>query len=222
MALDPAIASEHRRAAFVRWSMYVAIALDSLFVAFSLVRYPLLDSSEEHAAEVKLFFMFRWPLLPLIAVSWWVWLHRAYLNLKLFGYGKIDEGPNWIIGCWFVPIVNLFVPFMVVRELWLRSENGNTTDRFRDPKTPAAVGWWWGMFLVGGFLTRWLWNLASADWEETAWLAPLFTVFALSASIAAGALAASVVGKIDSFQIRVATKTAPSPPSVLVGPDPVP
>lgn len=53
------------------------------------------------------------------AVFFLMWLHRSSSNLTAFGYWKSrGYSPAWAVGSFFVPIVNLFVPYQTTKYVW--------------------------------------------------------------------------------------------------------
>jgi hypothetical protein len=67
------------------------------------------------------------------------WLHQAYSNLSLTGTKKTKYSPEWAVGCWFVPFVNVGLPLVVVSELWGRSSAGNTVEALQGKRAPILV-----------------------------------------------------------------------------------
>ncbi len=56
-------------------------------------------------------------LLVLIAtiIVFLIWEHRSNSNLRPLGVPRPEFSSGWAVGSWFVPIVNLVVPFQIVR-----------------------------------------------------------------------------------------------------------
>ena len=71
-----------------------------------------------------------------------IWMHRAYRNLPALGEQGMHWSPAWAAGGWFIPFVNLAVPYLVMRDLW---------SRFGDAR--ALPQQWWTA-AVGGLLLR--------------------------------------------------------------------
>ena len=92
-------------------------------------------------------------LVLITGFLWLRWLHRAYSNLGAVGHRTSRFTPGWAVGYWFVPIVNLWRPYHVHRDLAARSRAGNalTEDEVRAAKTPL-VDRWWTTWIVGGLL----------------------------------------------------------------------
>jgi hypothetical protein len=72
------------------------------------------------------------------------WQHLAVRTAKMLG---LEPGttPGWAVAWWFVPLANLYDPYLVMRGLW-RCLGGT-------PKRTAAVSAWWTAWVLGG--TAW-------------------------------------------------------------------
>jgi hypothetical protein len=114
-----------------------------------------------------------------------VWIYRAYANLPALDANEIQFTPGWAVGWFFVPIMNLFRPYQVVRELWNESDPNRFTlsgQVLGEPASGAIVGWWWGLRIVSGVLGQVIFRM-SGEAETIDGLLALSYV-----SIAAGAL----------------------------------
>jgi len=81
------------------------------------------------------------------------WFFRAYKNLRRLGVGNMRYGDGWAIGSWFVPILSLVRPKQMANDIWRGSERGvETSTQWRLVDVPSLVHWWWGLFLIQGFL----------------------------------------------------------------------
>jgi hypothetical protein len=70
-----------------------------------------------------------------------LWLWRARVNVEVLSpTSPHARSRGWVWGGWLVPVVSLWFPFQVVRDvLRVRSHH---------PASGSRVGWWWGMFLT--------------------------------------------------------------------------
>lgn len=81
------------------------------------------------------------------------WFFRAYKNLQRLGVQNLRYGTDWAIGSWFVPILSLVRPKLIANDIWRGSERGaEVSTQWRLGYVPSLVHWWWGLFLVQGFL----------------------------------------------------------------------
>ena len=92
-------------------------------------------------------------LLNLVsAVYWLMWTYRAYDNLRRVGSKQTDMTPGWVVGWWFVPFANLWMPYKIMREISARSELGN--DYALENGTLSGIVEWWFLFIVSSVLDR--------------------------------------------------------------------
>lgn len=83
------------------------------------------------------------------AIVFLLWLHRSASNLTAFGYWKSQGySPAWAVGSFFVPIVNLFVPYQATKYVWQKKVVPQILNLFRSqPRHPGsfppggAFGW---------------------------------------------------------------------------------
>jgi Domain of unknown function (DUF4328) len=76
-----------------------------------------------------------------------MWLHRSLSNVQAFGYNQRDHSPAWAVGSFFIPFVNLVVPFKATREAWEKSVPPDD-NFFSVPSPPATFAAWWTFWLA--------------------------------------------------------------------------
>lgn len=77
------------------------------------------------------------------------WTYRANLNCRGFGARDMEFTPGWSIGFYFIPIMNLYRPYLAMREIWTVSDN--PLDWQDEPGGPL-LAWWWTLWLVSSVL----------------------------------------------------------------------
>lgn len=80
----------------------------------------------------------------LCVVSFCVWIHRLYRNLPALGAAQLRFSPRWAVGGWFVPILNLWRPYQVMREIWQQTL----------AQPVGVLGWWWAAWLISNFVSN--------------------------------------------------------------------
>jgi hypothetical protein len=60
-----------------------------------------------------------------------VWQFRAASAARALGFGA-RRSPGWGVGCWFVPIVNFWMPYQAIRDCLPPG----------DPHRPLVLRWW--------------------------------------------------------------------------------
>lgn len=128
----------------------------------------------------------------LTAVLFLRWLHLAVRTAKMLG---LDPGttPAWAVAWWFIPLAQLYDPYLVVRGL-RRSLGGA-------PKTGAAVTAWWTAWVLGGF-AWWVqaYLFATLDSDPLLLTSALLAGFAAHVILTLGALLCMVViGQIQNL-----------------------
>ena len=64
-----------------------------------------------------------WLIAYIVAAAFFfLWLHRAFKNLVHLEVINTKFSPGWAIGCWFVPLANLVIPYQAMKELWKTSD----------------------------------------------------------------------------------------------------
>ncbi len=79
-----------------------------------------------------------------------MWFHRVSRNLKPLGVCDQQHSPGWAVGSWFVPFANLFVPYRIAREIWLKSDNDANEYGFLNTEStvPGFMSLWWGFWII--------------------------------------------------------------------------
>ncbi len=73
------------------------------------------------------------------------WLHRARVNLERAGVLGFSRSSGWVIGVWFIPFVNLVMPYWIVAEI---ADASDHRSRWWRPAGDAVsgrgllIGWW--------------------------------------------------------------------------------
>src|SRR6185503_4209614 len=93
-----------------------------------------------------------------------IWIYRAHRNLPAIGIRKPRYSPAWAVGWFFVPILNLFRPYDVVKELWKESnpdvgisdtflKHYSSTTKPYSSKS-VLIGLWWGFWIASAVVAR--------------------------------------------------------------------
>jgi hypothetical protein len=161
---------------------------DSRFTDFTAVFTPL-----PSYAKLAL-------LIP-TAIVFLTWIRAAYGNLRLAGSGGTDSTPGWAVGCFLVPVVNLYRPYQFVRELWLRSADANAqVGRRAGEKGPWMVQVWWAALVYSG-LTVWIgYPLSFLDTLEGLLVTNWILIGACLVHILAGTLVIRIILFVDRKQ----------------------
>ena len=86
------------------------------------------------------------------AVTFIQWFRRAYFNLHQ-RVNHLSQTEGWAAGSWFVPIVSLYRPYQIMKELYqetkaLLTKNGLNNENI----STSSLGWWWTLWVISSFL----------------------------------------------------------------------
>lgn len=79
-----------------------------------------------------------------------VWSHRAYKNLYAFGLQGLSFSPLFVVVSYFIPLLNILFPFLILREIWKGSDpDFQAQDRsWKKRPTPLFLWVWWIALLL--------------------------------------------------------------------------
>lgn len=89
-----------------------------------------------------------------------MWFRRAYFNLHQ-KVQTLSYSESWAAGSWFVPFVNLYRPFQIMKELYQETKQ-YITDRDTYTEidlTTKFLGLWWTLWIVNGIFGQVNWRL---------------------------------------------------------------
>lgn len=88
-------------------------------------------------------------------VAFCTWLFEAGRNLRALGVGDLRWSEESRVLWFFVPVADLLLPLLGVRELWRASADPQRSGSWRTGSVSALVGAWWLMWVVSGGLAWW-------------------------------------------------------------------
>jgi len=127
------------------------------------------------------------------------WIFRANRNARALGAEGMRFTPGWSVGWYFVPIMSLWRPFQVMREIWQASaQPGN----WQGVQTPPLLGWWWAMYLISQILAQIAYRMSeNIESMDDAMLTSIVTLSANLTAMVLDVLAFQLVAKIAANQI---------------------
>jgi hypothetical protein len=154
------------------------------------------------------------------AVVFLMWLHRSVSNLTSFGYWKSQGySPAWSVGSFFVPIVNLFVPYQAVKQLWQNSRPAVSQPFSFSSSSPGFFPAWWGFWLASNFATNIHFRMSGREAPHEATV--IVGIVSEVLSIAAAGFAIEVIKEIDRRQEETIQHVTPNAHLPVPPPPPV-
>ena len=198
----------------------ISLLAEALSVPFRLTDDQELGSNLMGAAIVlimSLFALLRLIIYLTTGVFFSMWLYRAYKNLRAFNpWRPLDSSPGWAVGSFFVPFVNLIVPYRAVKEVWQKSGLLDE-ELLSEPSPPALFPAWWLFWLLAAFSGN-ISMRVSFNENVSESTATMIAMVASVLSIVAAVFAYLVVDAIDKRQEETSGKlnlgkfTGPPPP----------
>ncbi len=105
-------------------------------------------SNTEIVATINMIFFF------LFFVTFLMWFYRAYSNLSL-RVNNLSSEPRWTVIFWFIPILFLYKPFVLMKELFVETNNYANDAKYvdEDSFSTSFLGWWWAAFVLSRILS---------------------------------------------------------------------
>lgn len=224
------------------WCVYVSLGLMAIVLVARLVTALDLHSVVTGGGDIvaKHRDYSRWVgvhgfLLVLSAVVFVGWFFQAYKNLRRLGVQKLRHGDGWAIGAWFVPILSLVRPKQMANEIWRGSERGaEVSNGWRLVPVPSLLHWWWGLFLLQGFLLYFGQTMTQDGYDKLSRFGELSNGFSQIktgtvadvigdlAGIAAAVLAILVVSQVTERENEIRSEAIANAPPVPVYAPPAP
>ncbi len=210
MDVVEAFRTQSSRARLVAWLLGICAALAAASVASGVAQYALLEraaagglsEAEANANDVRQGAVAIVQLLGVVVtgVAWCRWAHRAHANLALMGHGRSLHTPAAAVYSWFIPILNLYRPYQVTKELWLRSRDGNTVVEVRGQPGPGILAAWWAAWIVTSVMGQYVFRASQAKTIPELQSATVLSGISDVTDLVAALLALAVVRRIDAYQ----------------------
>lgn len=167
-----------------------------------------------------------------LVVAFLVWLHRVAKNVPALGNAKsqVQYTPGLAVGSFFIPFVNLVIPYKAIREIWEKSDPSIRSEEnamfASPPSAPPLLLFWWIVWIVSNFLSNIVLRLQFDSTHDTGDFVNGLDIVSDLANILAAVLAIMVVRNIDRRQAARArhvtyTLNIPPPPPVFRQPPPM-
>lgn len=143
--------------------LWIVLALEIGNLASNFFQYDLLQTAasggeitDEAAAANDLrqqMMAILYTIAYIVSVTTFIlWFRRAYNNLHQRAmYLSYSEG--WAAGSWFVPILNLYRPYQIMKEMYTETRHLLQSKGFPEISLSAKLlGWWWALWIASRFV----------------------------------------------------------------------
>ena len=106
-------------------------------------------------------------------VTFIMWFRRAYYNIGL-RVNDLLYADGWAAGAWFIPVINLYMPFQIMRDLYKLTEKYMTLcmkEPYKGNLKTNYVNLWWTLwimsFIINYLSVKVVWNVEDINTTST-------------------------------------------------------
>lgn len=148
-----------QRAKYATLLIWAVLAMDIISIVSYMFQYNLIrdagnggtittETAEANDNRVQIIAIVYLVIFIISAITFILWFRRAYFNLHL-KTKTLTFLEGWAAGAWFVPIVNLYRPYQIMKELYDKTiELLNQKGLLLNTMTTRFLGWWWTFWIL--------------------------------------------------------------------------
>jgi hypothetical protein len=170
--------------------------LSALAILFQWMRG--FDPKQTGAAEAAVV-MVQFLLYIVTGIVALPWIYLANANARALGASDMMVSPGWAVGWFFVPLMNLVMPYLMMRELWKASAKPKD---WQLEYAPPLILLWWVLWVAAGISGLIAFQLTFQPEDEAAAAADYAYFLSDLCFIPASLLFASLIGRIQAMQRR--------------------
>jgi hypothetical protein len=129
------------------------------------------------------------------------WFYRANANARAMGADGLMGSPGLSVAWFFIPILFLFMPFIVMRDTWKASA---TPRDWQGQPTEPLLGFWWTAMLVTHLAASLSFRLWMSEGYDVVGAVAMLDLVSNGAGIVANLLCIAVMQKIQALQVSPA------------------
>lgn len=129
------------------------------------------------------------------SVTFIQWFRRAYYNLGQ-RIGSLNHSDHWAALAWFFPIISLFRPYHIAKEIFSETEEylERNLANYNETTSDSKIGIWWTFWIISNIIGNIAFRISlNADTLESLQTANIFNCLSDISSITAGILAILVI-----------------------------
>jgi hypothetical protein len=151
---------------WLRYCLYVSIAIDVIAVFSGILQFTLLmdfesggyaspalatAAAQTNDSRQQIIGVFQLGIAIPTIILFCRWIYRANFNARQLGAQGMKFSPGWSVGYYFIPILLLWKPYQAMKEIWQASKNPAS---WATVKRGSILPWWWFFFLVAGLFEQ--------------------------------------------------------------------
>ena len=153
-----------QRAKIAIMLVWIVLTVEIISILSDYMQYDLLqtvanggqistETATDNDLRQKIIAMIYLTVYVISGITFIRWFRRAYYNLHLKA-ASLSFTEGWAAGCWFVPIISLYRPNQIMKELYQETQRLLTkkNENYAQNLTTHSIGWWWALWLICSFL----------------------------------------------------------------------
>lgn len=200
----------------LRTLIWVFLGVSILSLVSSLLEFSMLGRGDFSVGEAEAndnrqmaIGVIYFAVIVATGVVFLMWVHRANRNCRGFGAEGMEFTPGWAVGYFFVPVVSLWKPFQVVREIWKVSSD--PTD-WRANRGSQMINWWWALYLISAFIAQFAFRLMLKDDNvDSLQASAMLSVIGNIVDIPVCIISVNMISSIFAMQERLVGRTPGMP-----------
>jgi uncharacterized membrane protein YidH (DUF202 family) len=153
--------------------IWVVLALELLSLGSGFMQYQMLldvargaaisteaaNSNDSREQIISLLYLVG---MIISAITFIRWFRRAYSNLHQKAT-YVAHAEYWAAISWFIPIICLYRPYQIMKELYQKTNSLLTVDSvpFSDRFSPKFLALWWGLWITNSALGQFVWRYSA-------------------------------------------------------------
>lgn len=84
------------------------------------------------------------------------WFRRAYYNMNI--RTNCSHSESWAAGSWFVPIISIYRPYKIMKEMWDKATRIIKTKSETNlvNNSTSLIGVWWGLWILSNYIGKYV------------------------------------------------------------------
>ncbi|MET0760679.1 MAG: DUF4328 domain-containing protein [Flavobacterium sp.] len=161
-----AIRPNIKRAKIAQLFVWIVMGLDIISIFSSYLQYNLLKSLQNNEevteqmlnsndAREQIIAILYLVVFIISAITFIQWFRRAYYNLNI--RTNCNHSDGWAAGSWFVPIISLFRPYQIMKEMWDKTTGMIQSKSLKKEENSTIIfGLWWTLWIVSNYLGQYV------------------------------------------------------------------
>lgn len=150
--------------------IWIVLALEIISIFSNALQYNLLqtvsnggeitnEAANANDLRVQVIAVISLIAYIISVVAFILWFRRAYYNLHQ-KVRTLSFTEGWAAGCWFVPIVNLYRPYQIMKEMYEETKRYLKGESLDCDLSTTYIGVWCALWLINGVLGQIIYRIS--------------------------------------------------------------